>query len=205
VAELDEKVSRILEVKEYLRTSTPKLTGVGNPKIMALSTKRLREIESRILDFNIRVALRRNQAEGRTPAATASDAKPEPLCVYSPTKDFIGSFRQAGSDFSSVEITPATRPQKLIDHLKSKHCRFGVFVVHGPKTAALLERLPLDFAKKLLVVNLSAPSLIPEVHKYLNVVNLYFAHPDAGKKISENLRALARRSPLKNGFARAEF
>jgi beta-N-acetylhexosaminidase len=207
VAELNEKVSRILEVKEYLRTSTPKLTGVDNPKIMALSTKRLREIESRILDFNIRVALRRNLVDGRTPATatTTTDAKPEPLCVYSPTKDFIGSFRQAGSDFSSVEITPATRPQKLIDHLKNKHCRFGVFVVHGPKTAALLERLPPDFAKKLLVVNLSAPSLIPEVDKYLNVVNLYFAHPDAGKKISENLRALARRSPLKNGFARAEF
>jgi hypothetical protein len=75
-------------------------------------------------------------------------------------------------------------------------------VVHGPKTAKLLERIPVEAAKKLLVVNLSTPSLIPEVHRFLNVVNLYFAHPEAGKKISENIRALARQSALKENFAR---
>jgi beta-N-acetylhexosaminidase len=204
---LDEKVTRILAIKEHLRLITPKLNGIENPKVMALSTKKLREIETRILDFNIHAALRKTLEVGRVPATTAADATaaaPENTCVYSPTKDFIESFKKTETLFSSLEITPRTKIRTLVDHMKLKACRFGVFVIHGPKTAQLLEKLPADFAKKLIVVNLSSPSLIPDVTKFLNVVNLYFAHPEAGKKISENLRALARRSSLKDSFAHYE-
>jgi beta-N-acetylhexosaminidase len=230
--ELDEKVGRILAIKEHLRLITPKLTGIANPKVMALSTKKLREIENRILDFNIRVALRKTGSSARgltavTPnqnsttglsenesadpaseingSATAANntnaTDADRTCVYSPTRDFIGSFKKTGSNFSGFEITLKTKSAMIVQHMKAKACKYGVFVVHGPKTATLLETIPLEFAKRLLVVNLNTPSLVPDVEKYLNVVNLYFPHPEAGKKISENLRALARRVSLKDSFA----
>lgn len=231
---LDEKVARILAIKEHLRSVTPKLTGIDNPKLMALSTKKLREIETRILDFNIRVALRKSAsgiaAAERAPSAVsessqmadseadtsgiasaayggASQPAGLPLanaCVYSPTQDFMDSFKKSSPNFFGFGITPKTKIKSLMAHMKEKACKLGVFVVHGPKTAQLLEKLPPDFLRRMLVVNLSTPSLVPDMGRFLNVVNLYFAHPEAGKKISENLRALARRSPLKGNFARYE-
>jgi beta-N-acetylhexosaminidase len=195
--ELNEKVSRILAVKEYLHEHTPHLGEIENPKVVALTTKRLREIEGRILDFNVTVALRKATESGadRTPASIVENA-PEaggPVCVFSPMSDFIASFKTSLINYRGVKTTAKTKPVMVSDYMNKNSCRYGVYVIYGPKTATLLSTMPKALAQKLLVVNLSSPSLIGEPEKFLNVVNLYFPHPDAGKKIAENLRALARR------------
>jgi beta-N-acetylhexosaminidase len=205
--ELNEKVSRILSVKEFLHKKTPRLGDIESPKVVALSTKKLREIESRILDFNLKVALKKSSevyAE-RAPAAIPEEKNPKsPVCIFSPTDDFISSFKKSNLNLKAVKTTLKTKPAMLADYMKKNSCRYGVYVVHGKRTAVLLEKMPAALMQKMLVVNLNSPNLVPDPEKFLNVVNLYFAHPDAGKKVAENIRALARRGHL-GQFAHTEI
>lgn len=206
IQELDEKVSRILAVKDFLKNKTPRLGDIESPKVVALSTKKLREIEAQILDFNIAVALKKSSdlTSQRAPTAIPNKGPVTSVCVFSPTNDFIRSFKRSLLKLNAVKTTAHTKPKMLVDYIKKHACTFGVYVVYGAKTATLLDRLPKSLAQKILVVNLSAPSLISNSDKFLNVVNLYFPHPDAGKKIADNIRALARRSSF-GKFAHSEL
>lgn len=200
MAELNEKVARILAVKKYLQEKTPQLGGIKSPSVIALSTKKLREIESRILDFNIKVAMQKSAsaAEDRAPAAIPekSISTKKPICVFSPMAEFIESFKKSNLPMTAIKTTAKTKPQSLVASMAKASCSYGVYAVYGRKTAIVLENLPKSMAKKFLVVNLNTPSLIPDSEKFLNVVNLYFPHPEAGKKVADNLRALARRRAL---------
>ncbi|RYZ79278.1 MAG: hypothetical protein EOP04_28075 [Proteobacteria bacterium] len=127
----------------------------------------------------------------RTPASLAANADGT-ACVFSPNNDFIASFKGSNIKYSAVKTTSTTKPFMLTEYMKKKACLYGVYVVHGPKTATVLDKMSKELAQKLLIVNLGSPSLINDPSKFLNVVNLYFPHPEAGKRIAENLRALAR-------------
>ncbi|HEY8272290.1 MAG TPA: glycoside hydrolase family 3 N-terminal domain-containing protein, partial [Pseudobdellovibrionaceae bacterium] len=194
MVELNEKVSRILAVKKFLQSKHSLQGAIGSSKIVALSTKKLREIESRILDFNIKMATRRSQETGdRVPAAVLEKAIniKTPICIFSSTNEFINSFKKSNLPTSFTRTTASTKPQALIDSIIKNDCSYWLYTIYGPKTAAILKTLPRAVAKKILIINLSAPSLITDSTKFLNVVNLYFPHPEAGKKVAENLQALA--------------
>jgi len=198
--DLDEKVSRILAVKKYLADQNLQPRGIKSPTVIALSTKKLREIESRILDFNIKIAMQKNN-DSTTPRAPASIPEnglnlKNPICVFSSMNEFIASFKKSKISMKAIKTTAVTKPQMLVDGMAKSSCNYGVYAVYGAKTAKVLERLPKSLAKKILVVNLSTPNLISDSEKFLNVVNLFFPHPEAGKKVAENLRALARRGSL---------
>ncbi|WP_413289464.1 glycoside hydrolase family 3 protein [Bdellovibrio sp. HCB337] len=197
--ELNEKVARILAVKKYLAEKSPQQGELQNPKVIALSTKKLREIESRILDFNIKMALQKPQEETeRAPAAVPPsniNAK-NPVCVFAPMGEFIDSFKKSSVPVIAIKTTAKTKAQMLVDFMKKSSCSYAVYAIYGRKTAVILDKLPKDIAKKILVVNLNTPSLIPDSTKFLNVVNLYFPHPEAGKKVADNFRGLARRGDL---------
>ncbi|MGZ3798056.1 MAG: glycoside hydrolase family 3 N-terminal domain-containing protein [Pseudobdellovibrionaceae bacterium] len=193
MAELNEKVSRILAVKKFLHNRHPLPGGIEDPKIIALSTKKLREIESRILEFNIKMALQKPQDFSvRNPTSISEKPLNEqaPICIFSSTNEFINSFKKSQLITKFTKTTPNTKPQILIDSVTQNKCSYWIYTIYGPKTAAILGDLPKSIAKKILVINLNTPSLIADSTKFLNVVNLYFPHPDAGKKIAENLRAL---------------
>ncbi|MBS1969058.1 MAG: glycoside hydrolase family 3 protein [Bdellovibrionales bacterium] len=201
MAELNEKVARILAVKKYLHDKTPQLGGIKSPSVIALSTKKLREIESRILDFNIKVAMQKAKSttgDDRAPAAIPekSISSKKPICVFSPMTEFIDSFKKSNLPMMAIKTTAKTKPQSLVNSMAKASCSYGVYAVYGRKTAVVLENLPKAIAKKFLVVNLNTPSLIPDSEKFLNVVNLYFPHPEAGKKVADNLRTLARRGAI---------
>src|SRR5690606_27120337 len=135
-------------------------------------------------------------AEERAPSSDPSRLDPLPVVrLFSPTNDFISSFQKSVPKRNVVKTTARTKPTARTRYARRKNCTVGVYVVHGSKTATLLERLPKSLHQTLLVVNLGAPSLVANPDKFLNLVNLYFPHPDAGKKIADNIRALARRSP----------
>lgn len=195
--ELNEKVSRILAVKKFLQENSPQKDAFQNPKVVALSTKKLREIESRILDFNIKMALQKpEEGTPRSPSAIPAPLinSKNPICVFAPMSEFIASFKKSNIPVFGFKTTASTKTQSLVTSMKKNSCAYAVYAVYGPKTAVVLNKLPKDLARKMLVINLNTPSLIPDTSKFLNVVNLYFAHPEAGKRVGENLRALARRS-----------
>ncbi len=191
-AELNEKVSRILAVKKYLQENTPQRSGIQNTNVIALSTKKLREIEAHILDFNIHVAAQKFgavSANNRTLAAisdTKIDTK-QPICVFSPMTEFLASFKKSNLPMAAIRTTAKTRPQMLVSSMAKASCPYAVYAVYGPKTATILSKLPKELARKILVVNLNTPSLISNSERFLNVVNLYFPHPNAGQKIADNL------------------
>jgi len=200
MTELNEKVARILAVKKYLQEKSPQFGEIQNTNVVALSTKKLREIESRILDFNVKVALQksRHDPSDRSPAAIPekSISSKKPICVFSPMEEFLGSFKKSNMPMVAFKTTAKTKPQMLVSSMAKSSCSYGVYAVYGPKTATVLELLPKSLAKRILVINLNTPSLIVDPDKFLNVVNLYFPHPEAGKKVADNLRALARRRAL---------
>lgn len=198
--ELNEKVSRILAVKAFLHKNSPQIGDIKSSNVVALSTKKLRDIESRILDFNIRVATQKSKTPqgGRVPAAIAEKTinTKAPICVYSSMEEFIDSFKKANLPMTAIKTTARTRPKELVTSMTKNGCSYGVYAVYGKKTATVLEGVPKEIAKKFLVINLNTPSLITNSEKFLNVVNLYSPHPDAGKKVADNIRALARRGVL---------
>ncbi len=186
--ELTEKVSRILLVKQYLEKANPPLVKFPNSKVVALSTKRLREIESKILNFNVGVALKNfsPNSAARAPAAIAEVLPQNSVCVFSPVSAFIDSYKKSDVRASGIKISAKSKASLVATSLSHHDCTHGVYVVYGPKSAGILASLPKEIAAKLLLVNLSAPNLIEDPQKYLGVVNLFFAHPDAGKKIAES-------------------
>lgn len=201
--DLNEKVSRILTVKRFLYDNSPQKGNLKNPKVVALSTKKLREIESMILDFNIKGALKKPLEEDPLRATASfsqtSFTEKSPICVFSPMNEFILSFKKSNLPARGYKTTATTKIQTLVYLMKKSACSYAVYAVYGPRTANLLGKLPDELAKKVLVINLNNPSLIPETSKFLNVVNLYFAHPEAGRRIGENLRGLARRHSYAGG------
>jgi len=194
--ELNEKVARILAVKKHLHDQSPLKGDMQNSKAIALSTKKLREIESRILDFNIKVALKPSEATARSPASIEEKSFTEksPICVFSPNGEFITSIKKSNVSMKGFKTTARTKTSMLVASMKKNSCAYAVYAVYGPKTAVILGTFGKELSKKVLVVNLNTPSLIQNSEKFLNVVNLYFAHPEAGQKIGENIRALARQS-----------
>jgi beta-N-acetylhexosaminidase len=206
MAELNEKVSRILAVKKFLFDKSPPLGDIQNPNVIALSTKKLREIESRILDFSIKMATQRSEdSDVRSPTAVPEKtiSSKAPICVFSPINEFINSFKKSSLPMRTTKTTAGAKPQMLVDYIKNNSCSYGVYAVYGPKTARILNDLPKELAKMLLVINLSSPSLFPDPTKFLNVVNLYFPHPEAGKKVADNIQALAKPGSI-GQFARAK-
>ncbi len=206
IADLNEKVSRILAVKKFLYNKGSQQGKIQSARIIALSTKKLREIESRILDFNIKMAVQKPQTpDGRSPTAISENLIRANAveCIFSPTHEFITSFKKSKPFTRAMKTTVKTNPQMLIDYMNSRGCDFGIYAVYGQKTALILEALPASLAKKILVVNLNTPSLIPDMKKFLNVVNLYFPHPDAGKKVADNLSILIQHEFLEQ-FAHTE-
>ena len=68
---------------------------------------------------------------------------------------------------------------------KKSHCTALFVGVTGPRTARQIRGLSPDDKVKLIVVNLGAPRLFPRSRGYRQVIQLYFNHKDAGKKIAQ--------------------
>ena len=186
--ELTEKVSRILLVKQYLEKVNSPLEKFPNSNVVALSTKRLREIESKILDFNVNVALKNFSHDDatRTPASISERTTPVSVCVFSPKSSFIESYKKSDAGASGIKIRPKSKASLIAQSFSRYECQYGVYVVYGPSSAGVLSKLSKEVSEKLLLVNLSLPNLVDSNKKYLGVVNLFFAHPDAGKKIADH-------------------
>ncbi len=66
-------------------------------------------------------------------------------------------------------------------------CQAALFVVTGEKSAQIVDGLPQGIIKKSILINLSLPGLVKNQSGFASIINLYFPHQNAGKKIAEAL------------------
>jgi len=186
--ELQEKLRRILTVKAFanLYRRDPKQLSLLQGE--TLTSKDYSELESSILDQNLKLSLLPRALptkKGITPRAPASVNR---LCLASPSKAFMNSFvRSTKKTVTTKMLTGNFAKADFLAWIQTSNCNVTLAAVTGPKTAALMKSLPAAQKKNLIVVNLGAPRLMPNSKGYLRVIQLYFNHTDSGKKIAQHL------------------
>lgn len=174
--ELDKKLRRLLLAKASINTSG-KLSDRRLAQV-SLPQHRLRGVEQRILESNIK-SQENKFSEFR-------DSRK--LCVLSTQKNFLMSFKSgyaAAAEY--ILLAPGPTPSGVEQLAARKNCDKLVVSVYGKKTMALVDRLSLDLKPNILLVNLSAPMITVDENTYGGVLNLYFPHINAGKKIAQQI------------------
>lgn len=188
--ELDQKLHRILTVKAFAnlyRRDPKQLSLLQGPK---LTSKDYSELESNILDQNLKTNLLPKSLPGKE-TKKRKPASISRVCVAAPSRAFIDSFKRSSKKHVDVKLlTGAFDKEQVQEWMREKNCALTVAAITGPKTAALLKSLPAQEKKNLIVVNLGAPRLMPQQKGYLRVIQLYFNHVDSGKKIAQHLEEI---------------
>lgn len=182
--DLDVKLKRILTVKAFAnlyRKNPSQESYLSGP---VLTSKSYSALEERILDKNLKNNLApsslSNTVTKRKMASVISR-----VCVASPSKKFIDSFKN-NSDLKvhSKVLKGTAQGVELVTWMKNNSCQLVVAAITGPKTASLIRTLSREEKKKIIVVNLGSPRLVPNSKGFLSVVQLYFNHADSGKKVA---------------------
>ncbi|WP_374076495.1 glycoside hydrolase family 3 protein [Bdellovibrio bacteriovorus] len=198
--DLDKKLHRILTVKAFAnlyRRDPKQLSLLQGPK---LTSKDYSELESNILDQNLKTNLLPRSLPGKEPKKRrpASIAR---VCVAAPSKTFISSFKQStNKHVDSKLLTGTFDKEQVLEWMQEKKCTLTIAAITGPKTASLLKSLPAQDKKGIIVVNLGAPRLMPQQKNYLRVIQLYFNHADSGKKIAQHLEEILNDSSNSYAF-----
>lgn len=197
--QLDQKLRRILLAKaftnQYRRGSDlePLVRGT------VLTSDSYHSLEQEILNVNFKKNIPPQTEEINTTTRTPSSL--EKVCLITPSKAFALSFKEAlGSSVKLFMVKGSTSPAALKSWVFKENCPLIVSGVTGKKTLGILRALPDEKRKLTLVVNLSAPSLIPSNEGFLKILQLYFNHNDAGKKIAQNLQQILREIDFKTAF-----
>lgn len=189
---VDEKLKRILTAKAFanLYRRDPRLPTLLQGK--SLSSNEYRKLEDSILEKNLKAALVPQVLPAKTTPqrGPASDVSEE-LCLLSPSKPFLDSFKKATPQAVHTKLLSGSVQNSTVSMWIAKRtCKQILFVVTGPKTASLFYNLPSTVKKKSVVINLGAPKLFVRQKKTLRVLNLYFNHEDSGKKVAEHLEEI---------------
>jgi beta-N-acetylhexosaminidase len=184
---LNQKLHRILITKAFanIYRRDPNL-----PSLMAggtLSSQDYVELEDKVLTENIKTnLLTKNLPEARANARTPAAVNGK-VCAYSPSKEFLDSFKSASQEtVITKQLFGSSKVSDVTDTNKSSRCNIVLMAVTGPKTARLLRMLPAEIKKAAVVVNLGSPGLVPKEHGYRKLLQLYFNHKDSGKKVAEH-------------------
>lgn len=173
--DLQSKLRRILTAKSLLASSI----SVREPQSVlsknALVSPSMQKIDDEILQKNV------SETQPRS-------LQNEKICVFSSSASFIRSFRSQFKAFAKIVlIKERTSSLEIEKTFKKSNCQRILFTVNGAKTAKILARLSVATKKKTLVANLATPNLVREPASYDQVLNLYFPHQNAGKKIAQLL------------------
>lgn len=182
VDDVDSKLRRILRVKAFANVyrKDPKAPSLlsGN----SLTSADYASIEDEVLSQNLKTSL---IPRSLPPAkAQRKPAAVEKVCAASPSTDFLNSF-SAGTKMPLLHLQTRTGSGDISSWSKKSHCTALFVGVTGPRTARQIRGLSPDDKAKLIVVNLGAPRLFPRSRGYRQVIQLYFNHKDAGKKIAQ--------------------
>lgn len=188
--ELTAKLQRILKAKAFVnlyrrRQDLPPLL-----KGLSLSSKDYDEVTNNILEHNLKVNLIPKELPQKTSAISRKASSISKLCILTASRSFISSFRESSEtsskEISSKILTKKTLTKQMMNWAAHIKCPIAIVAVTGPRTAALVKSLPLRFKKRVIVVNLGAPTLMGKPNGYYRVLQLYFNHRDAGKKVAQH-------------------
>jgi len=173
ISDVDEKVRRILHAK--LLTQGQK--NLQSSRVAA-SKNSLKQVEQDILESNIR-----SQAHKFT-AVTGENN----FCVVATHRAFLSSYRKGSMTKAKYLTIPLASTGSDLEKVIAKStCRQVLFPIYGKKTFAIINDLSPEIKANFMLVNLSAPMASLDESSYLGVVNLYFAHFNAGEKIAQHL------------------
>lgn len=182
IEDVNNKLRRILRVKAFANVyrKDPKVPSLlsGNN----LTSADYATIEDEVLSQNLKTSL-----IPRNLPPTKSQRKPasaEKVCAASPSTDFLNSFSE-GSKMPELHLQNRTSSADIAAWMKKHHCTALFVGVTGPRTARQIRGLSPENRSRLIVVNLGAPRLFPRTRGYRQVIQLYFNHKDAGKKIAQ--------------------
>lgn len=192
---VDEKLRRILHAKAFanIYKRNPHL-----PTLLAnkhLTSSGYQNLENEVLNQNLRSSLIPRHLPTQNKASPRQPASVEKVCVASASTDFIESFssgRRQAMPHLKLENTSTTAT--IAAWMRSKRCSAFFVAVTGPRTARQISGLQAVDKGKTIVVNLGAPRLFPHNRGYRQVLQLYFNHKDAGKKIAEYTEEILRSS-----------
>lgn len=188
ISEVDEKIRRILTAKAYANTFRGTLQENRAIGQNLLSSSNYRKTEDGILDYNLKANIQSQPSPNQKPPSAL-----QTLCVLSPNKSFISEFsKRSHYSLQSKILAKSDKKENVQKWLKNRNCRVTLLAVTGKTTASLANSLTSAEKKKLIVVNLTAPNLFKETSEFLKVMNLYFNHDNAGKKIAQNLSEILR-------------
>lgn len=186
--EIDEKIHRILTAKAFvnLYRRNPQQPSLLNG--LSLTSKDYSDIETNILEQNIKSNLVAKALPGKKEESKRAIASSSAICVIAPSKTFVSSFKK------SLHRTVATKifrsdfdKHQMESWIHTAQCPVSIVAVTGPKTAHLVNSLPANLKKKVVVVNLGSPKFIGNQKGYLRVLQLYFNHNNSGKIVAQHL------------------
>lgn len=187
--ELDQKLKNILRVKAFanLHRRDPEMPSllVGNN----LTSSNYALLERQILDHN----LKNNLQKAPSPAIKLNRkvATTDQICLLSPSTEFSNSFMASAPIATKNKILKGNfQTAQIRKWLASHSCTKVVAAVTGPKTARMLNALSSKIKSTTIVVNLAAPKFVAKEEDFFRVIQLYFNHDSAGKKIAENLEQI---------------
>lgn len=195
--DVDQKLKNILRAKAFanLHRRDPNMPSllVGN----SLTSNSYVQLEGQILDYNLKHNLQKTTA---TPVKLSRKvAEAEQICLLSPSAEFANSFMASATVATKNKIlTGNFRATRVKTWLKSQACSKVIVAVTGPRTARMLNSLSAKIKRETVVINLAAPKFFPKEHDYFRVIQLYFNHDSAGKRIAENLEQILADSAVES-------
>lgn len=173
LASLNDRLKRIIRIKYYLPSGPPTRSLAS---MTAFPSPSLQTLDDEILNKNLESSLdKKERAHSK-------------LCVFSSSYLFLRSFKSGYSASLKLKLVSAkTNAKDLRRIYEQSGCDQLVFTVLGKKTAGLLAEFPKQIKNQTVVANLSLPGLIQNSEVYRKVLNVYFPHRNAGKKIAQLL------------------
>lgn len=192
---LNEKLRRILVAKAMTHSYRKDSSDNTIVRDRKLSSTQYFDLEEKVLQSNLRGSLLPTALPGRSQKNTrmvASESHGK-LCLLSPSKIFLDSFAQGyKQEFSRNLLSPTEDVRVINQWLSANACDTIVFTVTGKQSAKTVAKLSPEIKRKTLVVNTGAPRLVRSEKGYFKVIQLYFSHQEAGKKIAQLLEEILK-------------
>lgn len=174
VADLDEKVLRILRAKQVIGFPQGPARNLASSNGTIFS-QQMERVEGALFTKG----LENISQEIVVPAQSK-------ICVYSSKDDFIRDFKNKFSGtFYSYRTTEKLNASKLEKSLSSNLCRVNIFTIYSKFEAALASVLPDKAKTKLFIINLGSPYFLREKGRYWARLDVLSPYKGAGGALAE--------------------
>jgi beta-N-acetylhexosaminidase len=185
--ELNSKLTRILHAKAFTNAFRKEYQHTITSQPQHLTSNTYTALEDQILSINIKNNLNAT-VDLTVQKVTRKPTVQDRVCIISSSADFLTSFKHPKAyEFYFYRLRINTTESDLRSWNDNKHCSSSIITVNGKVSAKLLDSLPLETKRKLIVVNLNTPNLVKNSAQFKKVIQLYFNHKNSGQKIAENL------------------